>query len=173
MQDPRDMDLEQCLALAQELAANLGEPAPQSFDSLGEARMAVLQLQERVNSGGTGDEAAPAAETKDKGGISKYNTAGRRGPSQGIGAYAKAKILEGLDNKAILEDILATFPGAKTSMSSISFYRNALKHPAKGKTPEALREKAEALRAEADKLDAAATAAEEAAAKPEAEEAAV
>lgn len=104
--------------------------------------------------------ATAVADTSDK---SKFNTVGKRGPNLGTGAYAKQRIRDGLDNKTILAEIREKFPEAQTSLSSIAFYRNAIKKEGLTRTPESLRAKAAALRIEAAALDADAASLETAA----------
>ena len=178
------MDESEVTAHISSLAAQLGIAPEEGFDSLTAARIYARQLEEQVSGfsqtqseGNTmNDEVqgapfdggqAPAAdaaanEATDR---SKYDTSGRRGPNLGTGAYAKQRIREGADNKTILDEIREKFPEAKTSMASIAFYRNRLKHENDDSPDE--------LRAKADKLEAEATALREKANQLEAEAAEV
>lgn len=49
-----------------------------------------------------------------------------RGP-RGVGAFIKALIVEGLDNKTILERVAIDFPLNFTNGNCVNWYRNALK----------------------------------------------
>lgn len=161
MSNVKKMNLEECVAHITALSEQLGIAAETSFPTVGAARMHALDLEARVNAAQSGTSgpaeggtSAPAAgEAADTGDRSKYDTRDRRGPNLGTGAYAKQRIAEGADNKTILEEIREKFPEAKTSMASIAFYRNRMKHAQAARTPESLRDKAAALREEADKLD--------------------
>lgn len=96
-------------------------------------------------------------------GNQKYNSAGKRGPNQGIGSFAKEQILNGHSNQEILEMIQAQFPTAKTTTSCIAFYRTALKKgtggaaaaTAKQASPTEMREQALKLMEDADALEQA------------------
>ena len=103
----------------------------------------------------------------------KYNSSGKRGPTQGVGEYAKSLLKTGMSSKDVLTKVLERFPTAKTSMGCIAYYKNALNKKDEGVTVEALRAKALSLREEAEKLDQQAleleVAQDEAAAKAEAE----
>ena len=46
---------------------------------------------------------------------------------QGVGDLARRLIREGLPNAEVLERVLAEYPGASTSMDSVSWYRSALR----------------------------------------------
>jgi hypothetical protein len=66
-----------------------------------------------------------ATNTEDQG-----NEAAAAAPAEkkpGVGDVAKQLIRDGLGNKEVLEAIKAQFPEAKTSMSSINWYRNNLR----------------------------------------------
>ena len=150
-----------------ELADALGVSQETSFKNLAAARNAVANLESKMNQatntedtpfdGGTEVVEGAAAPTGDK--AAKYNSAGKRGPTQGVGAYAKELILEGMDNATVLAAVQDKFPSAKTSKGCIAFYRTALsKGPAvKTVDPAALRAKAQALLDQATAAEAAAT----------------
>jgi len=98
------------------------------------------------------------ADSSDK--KQKYNSSGKRGPNQGIGAFAKEQIVQGKTNQEVLNMINEQFPTARTSMSCIAYYRNAIKKGngggGGGKTsgdPAALRAKAAELIAKAEELE--------------------
>jgi hypothetical protein len=84
---------------------------------------------------------------------SKYNSSGKRGPNQGVGAFVKALIAKGQDNATVLAAVKGQFPDAKTTTGCIAFYRNALAKAPVAKSSAVLREKAAALIAEADAID--------------------
>lgn len=109
---------------------------------------------------GNGQDQTEEETTEDGEKKQKYNSSGRRGPNQGTGAYAKQKILEGYSNAEILEMIGKELPTAKTTMSCIAYYRNALKNQGKksGKAvslgdPEEMRKQAAELLVKADQLE--------------------
>ena len=158
MSKVKKMNLEECVAHITALSEQLGIAAETSFPTVGAARMHALDLEAKVNAAQSGGAAPAEGEAADTGDRSKYDTRDRRGPNLGTGAYAKQRIAEGADNKTILEEIREKFPEAKTSMASIAFYRNRMKHAQTVRTPESLRDKAVALREEADKLEQEATA---------------
>jgi len=108
---------------------------------------------------GAGGQEAGNTEASDK--QQKYNSSGKRGPNQGIGAFAKEQITQGKTNQEVLNMIATQFPTARTSMSCIAYYRNALKKGnggggTKGGTsgdPAALRAKAAELISRAEELE--------------------
>lgn len=167
----KKMSMDEVIAHHNELAEKLGVPTAESFKSLGAARMATLELQTKVNTlmNTETTEApfdtdapadAPAEATSETSAASKYNTAGRRGPNQGIGAYAIER-LKGENpptTQELLAEIQMKFPGAKTSAAGIAYYKNVIKYGpvnkrGPGRTPEQLREAAAKLNAEARKLE--------------------
>ena len=176
MTDLTNLSLEELQTLIRDLEAQKGIEIQPPIEHRGMALVRALELQGQANQGETQvteevtetnvatTEAMPVADAGDK---SKFNTVGKRGPNLGTGAYAKQRIRDGLDNKTILAEIREKFPEAQTSLSSIAFYRNAIKKEGLTRTPESLRAKAVALRAEADALDAEAAALETAAAQTE------
>ena len=150
-----------------ELADALGVSQETVFKNLAAARNAVANLESKMNQatntedtpfdGGTEAEAVGAISV-DSDKAAKYNSAGKRGPTQGVGAYAKELILEGMDNATVLAAVQDKFPSAKTSKGCIAFYRTTLsKGPAvKTVDPAALRAKAQALLDQATAAEAAA-----------------
>lgn len=174
MTDLTNLSLEELQTLIRDLEAQKGIEIQPPIEHRGMALVRALELQGQTNQGETQvtEEVTetnvatnePVADTGDK---SKFNTVGKRGPNLGTGAYAKQRIRDGLDNKTILAEIREKFPEAQTSLSSIAFYRNAIKKEGLTRTPESLRTKAAALRAEADALDAEAATLETAAAQTE------
>lgn len=108
-----EMTMEEVIEHHNEIATELGKPTVGSFKSLKAARAAVVKLTK------------PAAAPKPKKEPADPDVIGR-GPVQGVGAFAKTLLLEGLDNKEVLAKTLEQFPNAKTSISCISYYRSKL-----------------------------------------------
>jgi hypothetical protein len=135
------------------------------FKNLAAARAAVTSLENQMSDteNPLGPDATPITE-KSAADKAKYSSTGKRGPNQGVGAFAKELISAGGSNADVLAAVKAKFPDAKTTTGCIAFYRTALnKGPAKASaTPEALRAKAQELLAAAEKAEqeAAAKAAE-------------
>ena len=172
MSDLKGKSMSELIMMHNELANKLGGPNVTEFKNLAAARAAVTTLENKMN--------APTETTTEAGvtkheatvkipGDQKYNSAGRRGPNQGVGAFAKTLIAEGKTNAEVLAAVKSNFPEAKTTTSCIAFYRTALKKGPTGKaapTAEELEAKAQALLDQAKAArEAAATAA---AAMPEA-----
>lgn len=132
----------------EELSEKLEVEAVTEFDSIAKMRLHCLDLENKV----LADQGQAVDEKKDAEDKSKYDTSNRRGPNLGTGKYAKKRIMEGADNKAILEEIREKFPAAKTTNASINYYRNRLKQEGMDRTPEALNKKADQLEAEAKEL---------------------
>lgn len=107
-----EMTMEELVEHHNEIATGLNKPTVESFKSLKAARAAVAKLTKPV---AQKEPKAPADPEKLG-----------RGPVQGVGAYAKQLLLEGLTNKEVLEKTLEQFPAAKTSISCISYYRSKL-----------------------------------------------
>lgn len=156
MTDLTNLSLEELQTLIRDLEAQKGIEIQPPIEHRGMALVRALELQGQTTQGETQvteevivtnepnePKAMPVADTGDK---SKFNTVGKRGPNLGTGAYAKQRIRDGLDNKTILAEIREKFPEAQTSLSSIAFYRNAIKKEGLTRTPESLRAKAAALR---------------------------
>jgi hypothetical protein len=163
----RKMTLEQATEYANEMRAKLGLD-PATFETVTAARMDCIDLESKMTAFDAtatadvpfdADQPVPenanaaAEQSTDAGAKSKYDTSGKRGPNLGTGVYARQRIIEGADNKTILAEIHEKFPGARTSLASIAFYRNQVKQGNLA-SPEALRAKAAKLREEADALDA-------------------
>jgi hypothetical protein len=51
----------------------------------------------------------------------------KKAPVNNIGKVARAAIMAGKTNQEALDEVMATFPGAKTSLNSINWYRNDLR----------------------------------------------
>ena len=107
-----EMTMEELVEHHNELATGLGKPTVESFKSLKAARAAVAKLNK------------PVTQKEPKAPIDPEKLG--RGPVQGVGAYAKSLLLEGLSNKEVLEKTLEQFPTAKTTVACIAYYRNKL-----------------------------------------------
>jgi len=143
----KGMSMSQIIDAYNELATKAGKPAVTEFKSLNFARTSLSELEAKMNDTTTQDapfEAdapadataaptdAPAAPTKVKSAdAAKYDSTGKRGPNQGVGAHAKALLLTGATNDVVLASVQATFPDAKTSKGCIAFYRAALQRDGK------------------------------------------
>lgn len=157
----KKMDPVNLKAYIEELSEALEEDPVTEFDTIGAMRLHCLDLEQRVHAAQGVTTEAEQEEKSDED-RAKYDTSNRRGPNLGTGKYAKQRILEGADNKTILEEIREKFPEAKTTNASINYYRNRLKKDGMDRTPESLRARADEseaeasrLRAEADELEAA------------------
>jgi hypothetical protein len=177
MSNLKGLSMSELIHRHNELANQLGGPNVTEFKNLAAARAAVETLEKKLenpmnDTTNTTTEAGNAigAEAGDK---SKYASTDKRGPNQGVGAFAKDLIATGLDNKAVLEAVKTKFPAAKTTVACIAYYRSAVKNGGtvkrKGASPEELRAKAQALLDQAAAAEAAATAKAEAAAQAAAE----
>ena len=180
MTDLLSKSMSELIALHNELATSLRVNPVTEFKNLKAARAAVNELETKMN-----QNTEPTTETSDAGAAvvegvvthtikdgdsQKYNSSGKRGPNQGVGAFSKELIVAGLSNADVLAKVLEKFPDAKTSKGCIAFYRTALTKAGKdaGPTPEALRKQAEELIAKAASVEAAQAAAAEALAATEA-----
>ena len=181
MTDLKGKSMSELIMLHNELARKLGGPDVTEFKNLAAARAAVQTLEQKMENG-------TAAATTESGvtthtaavqvaGDQKYNSSGKRGPNQGVGAFAKELIKAGKTNAEALTAVKEKFPDAKTTTACIAYYRTALKKGPTGKaepTPEELRVKAQELMAQAEAAEKAAAekaAAEKAAAEKAAAEA--
>lgn len=139
--------MSEIIAAYNSLAAEQGKEEVTSFKNLAAARAALKTLEstpmtdetpEIVYTVGAADaaeqdavEATDAVEQDvipagNKGGP-KYNSAGKRGPTQGVGAFCKELIAEGKTNAEILEAVAEQFPTAKTSKNCVAYYRAKMK----------------------------------------------
>ena len=107
-----EMTMEEIIEHHNEVATGLDKPTVESFKSLKAARAAVEKLTKPVKQ----KEPKTPVDPEKLG----------RGPVQGVGAYAKQLLLEGLTNKEALEKTLEQFPNAKTTVACIAYYRNKL-----------------------------------------------
>jgi hypothetical protein len=178
MSDLKKLGMTELIALHNDLAEKLGVSTETSFKSLGAARAAISTLESKMNQATHNDpvdgmtdipaaDAAPVS-AEDR---SKYNSSGKRGPNQGVGAFAKDQIAAGKTNAEVLAMVKSQFPDAKTTTGCIAFYRTAMAKGPQGKSPETLRAEAQALLAKADAVEAAKAAAAKAAADKAAAEA--
>jgi len=147
------------LARYNELAVAKGKTPVESFKSLKAARAAIATL-EKTEMSEVNTEATEGEVTGETGDRSKYNSSGKRGPNQGVGAFCKERIVAGLSNADIVAEVLAQFPGAKTTASCVAFYRTALKKGAPGVDAASLRAKAAEMIAKAEAAEAAQAAAD-------------
>ena len=155
MSDLKSMSMSELIALYNEQAAAKGIAQVTEFKNLAAARSAINKLEGKAMT-----ENSTPTEGKDK-----YNSTSKRGPNQGIGAFAKTALNEGKTTAEVLAMVKETFPDAKTTMGCIAYYKAALKNPNLGKkakvakTAEELRAEAQALLAAADTAEALAAAA--------------
>ena len=131
------MSMSETVAKHNELAALLGVEPVTNFKSLNAARAALETLENRMNTqvdtpevtpeteanplGDGATEAAPATSADPK-----YNSSGKRGPTQGVGAFCKGLIVEGKTNAEILAAVATTYPTAKTTANCVAYYRAKL-----------------------------------------------
>lgn len=161
MSDLKKMSMSELIARYNAVAATKGVEPVTEFKNLAAARTAVQSLEEGKTmteaTTQTAEGAAPVA-----GDAQKYNSSGKRGPNQGVGEFAKGLIKEGKPNADVLAAVKEKFPGAKTTMGCIAYYRAAVKNPnmgkKTGKSAEQLRADAQAILAKAEALEAAAKA---------------
>lgn len=164
--DTKKLGMTELIALHNRLADNLGVAQETSFKSLGAARAAISNLEskmeqatnpaaEQVEATAEAPQATAEASTGDR---AKYNSSGKRGPNQGVGAFAKEQIIAGKSNAEVLAMVKEKFPDAKTTTGCIAFYRTALAKGPAGKSPEQLRAEAAALIAKAEAAEAIAAA---------------
>lgn len=176
--DIKKMGMTELIAYHNQLATVLGVATETSFKSLGAARTAIINLESKkftmdntqtapasdTNEDGTAntsvgapfDTTTPLAPLALSGGTEqKYNSTGKRGPNQGVGAFAKELIMAGKSNSDALAMVLARFPNAKTTTGCIAFYRTALTKTPGGVDPEKLRADAKKLLDQADAIQKA------------------
>jgi len=168
--DLKKLGMTELIAYHNELASSLGVATETSFKSLGAARTAIINLESKklaMNTETTVEStespiegSAPvAAVTATTSLISnsdqKYNSTGKRGPNQGVGAFAKELIVAGKSNAEALALVLAKFPNAKTTTGCIAFYRTALSKTPGGVDPAKLMADAQKLIDQAKAIQAA------------------
>jgi hypothetical protein len=173
MSDLKKMSMSELIARFNAVAATKNVTEVTEFKNLAAARAAVSALEQGptvTTDTFVKDDADTTVPATDG---AKYNSSGKRGPNQGVGEFAKGLIVEGKTNPEVLEAVKSKFPGAKTTMGCIAYYRAAVKNPNMGKkigkSAEQLRADAAALLAKADAADALAAAKAAAEAKATAE----
>ena len=112
-------------ALATALDENGYDQPEQPYTTLTAARKAYKGLQTAIAAENAAD-AESTGETAEDDEDSTTPTVVTRGPVQGIGVFAKEKILAGLTNAEVLAAVKANFPSAKTSSACIGYYRSKL-----------------------------------------------
>ena len=117
MSDLKKMTMSELIAKHNEL--NPSAPVTE-FKNLAAARAAVAALENPSEA--STETAVPAT-----GDTQKYNSSGKRGPTQGVGSFAKEQIALGKTNAEVLEAVKTQFPTAKTTTSCIAYYRTAMK----------------------------------------------
>lgn len=140
----KGMSMSQIIDAYNELATRASKPTVTEFKSLNFARQQLSELETKMNTEAPFEADAPAATTAATGettaaapvkvksaDAAKYDSTGKRGPNQGVGAHAKALLLTGATNDVVLASVQATFPNAKTSKGCIAFYRAALQRDGK------------------------------------------
>ena len=179
----KKLSMSELIVMHNTLADTLGVAQETSFKNLAAARDAVANLEKKMENTAhahdrSGDDRRADEMPSDPAGSvgtvhttvdkSKYNSSGKRGPTQGVGEFAKSLIVQGLDNAAVLAAVMEKFPSAKTSKGCIAFYRTALSKGPAVVDPAALRAQAQALLDKATATEAAAAeAAAAAAVQPE------
>lgn len=162
--DLKKLGMTELIAHHNKLAESLGVATETSFKSLGAARTAIINLESKqitMNTETTTDSpiegsaltaaAVAAVSNSDQ----KYNSTGKRGPNQGVGAFAKEQIVAGKNNADALAAVKAKFPDAKTTTGCIAFYRTALSKTPGGVDPEKLMADAQKLIDQAKAIQAA------------------
>ena len=107
------------------LAVEQGKDEVSSFKNLAAARAALASLQEPAAEEELDPNREIIPESSNSG--PKYNTAGKRGPTQGIGAFCKDLTPDGKTNDDVLEAVAEKFPTAKTTRNCVAYYRAKLK----------------------------------------------
>ncbi len=123
--------MSEIVAAYNEIAVSQGKEEVSSFKNLAAARAALKSIESpdmTDSTENTNDETsgAPGLDTPSNSGP-KYNSSGKRGPTQGIGAFCKGLIADGKTNAEILEEIAVQFPTAKTTTNCVAYYRAKMK----------------------------------------------
>jgi hypothetical protein len=166
--DFKGLTMSQLIEAYNKLADEKGVAHETEFKNLAAARAAITSLESKMTDGTTAvmadPEAATGAAEGTEGAVSttdsKYSTVGKRGPTQGVGEFAKQLLAGGMATGDVLTKVREQFPTAKTSASCIAYYKAALKNPNLGKRKGGVASDPTALRAKAAELMAAAQAAE-------------
>ena len=118
--------MSEIVAAYNELAVSQGKEEVSSFKNLSAARAALKSLESNNMTDSTETDVetsgAPGLDTPSNSGP-KYNSSGKRGPTQGIGAFCKGLIAEGKTNADILTAVAEQFPTAKTTANCVAYYR--------------------------------------------------
>lgn len=123
-----NMSMSELVAAIAVQAERTGSEARTEFKSKTAAKHYLDELTAKPDAGapfegGTEVEASGKPVLIPAGDNSKYATVGKRGPNQGVGAFAKQLIREGKNNAEVLAAVTAQFPTAKTSKACIAYYR--------------------------------------------------
>jgi len=169
----KKMSMSDLISRYNEVAATIGKEAVTEFKSLSFARSEVTRIETLMEQGNTQNVAAEGAAVLGEGATattgeagaattgstvvkaadSKYDSRDKRGPNQGVGAFAKEQLLLGKSNADVLAAVTEKYPTAKTSKGCIAFYRTALQRDGKlGKNGQAIPADPEAMRQAAAKL---------------------
>src|SRR6185436_18331971 len=106
----KGMSMSQLIEAHNVLATEKGMPHKTEFKNLAEARTAITNLESKMEDGNVAVQADPAAATGAVEGTegavsatdSKYSTVGKRGPTQGVGEFAKALLAGGMATGDVL-----------------------------------------------------------------------
>lgn len=137
--------MSEIIAAYNNLALQNGVDQVDSFKNLQAARAALKSLESKPMNDfdeTPSTSAADSLEAPSNGGP-KYNSSGKRGPTQGIGAFCKGLIAEGKTNAEILAAVAENFPTAKTTANCVAYYRAKMALAAK-KADEPVAEEVEA-----------------------------
>lgn len=136
----KSMSMSQVIEAYNALATANGKTTVTEFKSLSFARSELNNLEQQVENQAsqTTDTGAAVAGTAEgtvvhaaAGDASKYDSRDKRGPNQGVGAFAKEQLMLGKNNSDTLAAVMQKFPAAKTSKGCIAFYRTALQRDGK------------------------------------------
>ena len=173
MTELKKLSMSELIAKHNELASALRLNPVTEFKNLNAARNAVESLEKKMSNTDVNtvmDGATPiveggvAAPEKSAADIAKYNSTDKRGPNQGVGAFAKEQLVAGKNNADTLAAVIEKFSTAKTTLGCIAYYRTALSKGKPKVDPASLRSKALELIAQAEAAEKAAAAAAAAAA---------
>lgn len=117
--------MSEIIAAYNNLAQELGVDQVDSFKNLQAARAALQSLESKTMNDETTEVENSGAASLDAPANSgpKYNSSGKRGPTQGIGAFCKGLIADGKTNAEILAAVAENFPTAKTTANCVAYYR--------------------------------------------------
>lgn len=125
--------MSEIIAAYNTLAVEQGKEEVSSFKNLAAARAALKSLESKptMNDQVETTEEVSADEPVNNTSGPKYNSAGKRGPTQGIGKFCKELIAEGKTNAEILAAVAEQFPTAKTTANCVAYYRAKMAAAAK------------------------------------------